>query len=1081
MNGYCTIARFAAVLIAIACSTFQAQAQSAITATPAALAFYHQTATPAPAAQSIQVTAPVGQTVSVSYTTITGSQWLFATPASGAGSFTVQVFALAIQTTGTFNGTVTLTSPTATPVTIPVTYTVSNNPLLTVQPTVLSFTYSLNGALPAAQTLSIGTSDGSQVGFAASSDMSWLLVGSQSGTTPAALSISVNVSNLAAGTYVGNVTVVAALGNSPIRVPVTLRITDEKRLSVSPTSLLFVHQLSSGVTPLPKSLTVTSTGALLPYTVAVQTANSIPWLSVTPQAGATPGILSVSVTPGTLGAGDYQGSLQITSTDATNSPQTVSVTLRITTDPVLSAEPGALSFNFQTGGSPPSPRVFVLSNTGNPLSVNITTTGGTWLTAAPSSIQSPVAVMVSVNPLGLNPGTYNGAVQVTQAGNTANTISVPVTLTVSATPLLSADRDALVFYAQTPGAAPAAKSFTVTSTGAAFNYTAAASVGASWLSVTQGGPATGTSVSVSVNQANLTSGVYTAFIVLTPAILGTPAVTIPVTLQVGAGAMLSVDQAPLLFTYNIGSAQRPANQTIAIRSTGVAFNFAAAGSTSSGGPWLIINPASGSTGSDVTVAVDIGLSAGIYTGLVTISSPGIPNSPQYVPVLLHVTSTASLVVTPSTTLTFTQTAGAAPPAAQTIRVSSTGTPLNATVAVSVLGGGNWLSVDRTTGLTPFDIAVSVNGSAVPVGNYAGSVTIAAVGALNSPQIVPVTMNVVRPTVPLTAAPASLTFNAQLPGTQPPTQSVQVTAPSPVNIRATTTTTWLTATPQTGTTPATLVVGVTLTGLAAGNYRGELVIESAEASNSPVRVPVTLNVTAIPIGQVSAFTNSASGLPGGAVPGLIATIWGTNLGPPDGVTASPEGGRFPKTLGNVRVLFDGLEAPLWYVSASQINLIVPYAVSGRFSTKVEVEYRGVKSNILELRVNETGPGIYSANNTGRGQGAILNQNNTVNVPANPADKNTVVQIYATGEGQTNPPGEDGLIITTNLKRPLRDVRVRIGGIDTVVEYAGSAPGYVSGALQVNARIPANVASGPEVPVELIIGGIPSQPGITVAVR
>ena len=1081
MNQYRKIFCLTAVFIALAAWTTPLSAQSSIVAAPSALAFYHQTGTPDPAAQLVQVTAPAGQTVNVSFATTSGL-WLFATPSSGSGTFTVQVFALRIPNTGTFNGTVTLSSTATTPVTIPVTYTVSNNPLLTVLPVALAFSYSLNAAVPTPQSVAVGTTGAAQVGFSASADMPWLSVRPLSDTTPASLSVSVNVANLAVGTYIGNVTVLASgVDNPVVRVQVALRISDEKRLVVSPSSLQFVHQAGSSATPVPKTLTVTSTGALLPYTVTTQTTTNPSWLTVTPVSGTTPGILSVSVTPGTLGTGDWQGTIRIESTDATNSPQIVNVTLRVTTDPVFSAEPAALSFNYQTGGATPSPRVFVLSNTGASLSVNVTTSGGSWLTAAPSSTQSPVAVLVSVNPLGVQPGTYSGAVVVTQSGNQANSISVPVTLTVSATPLLSADRDELVFYAQTGGAAPVAKSFTVSSTGAAFNYTAAASVGANWLSVTQSGPATGTSVSATVNPGSLPAGVYSAFITLTPAIQATPVVNLPVTLHVGATAQLSVDQAPLLFTYNIGSGQRPANQLIAVRSTGVAFNFAAAGSTSTGGGWLAINPASGSTGENITVGVDIGLGAGIYTGLVTVASPGIPNSPQYVPVLLHVTSTAALVVTPSTALTFTQTAGASPPAAQTVRVSSTGSPLNVTVAVSVLGGGNWLSADRTSGLTPFDIAVSVNGSALPTGSYAGSVTITSAGATNSPQIIPVTMNVVRATVPLTAAPASLTFNAQLPGTTPGTQGIQVTAPSSISIRASATTNWLTVTPQTGTTPATLVVGVVLTGLAAGNYRGEVVIESADASNSPLRVPVTLNLTAVPIGQISAFTNSASGLPSAGVPGLIATLWGTNLGPTDGVTARPQGGRFPTTVAEVRVLFDGLAAPLWYVSAAQINLIVPYAVSGRFSTRVEVEYRGVKSNVLELRVNETGPGIYSANNTGRGQGAILNQNNTVNVPANPADKDSIIQIYATGEGQTNPPGEDGVVITTNLKKPLRDVRVRIGGVEAVVEYAGSAPGYVSGALQVNARIPDSVASGPDVPLELTIGGAPSQPGITVAVR
>ena len=106
---------------------------------------------------------------------------------------------------------------------------------------------------------------------------------------------------------------------------------------------------------------------------------------------------------------------------------------------------------------------------------------------------------------------------------------------------------------------------------------------------------------------------------------------------------------------------------------------------------------------------------------------------------------------------------------------------------------------------------------------------------------------------------------------------------------------------------------------------------------------------------------------------------------------------------------------------------------------------------------------------------------MNSPVFPAPRGSVVSIYGTGEGQTNPGGQDGRIITTDLRSPRAAVSVKIGGVPAQVKYAGSAPGLVSGVLQVNVEVPANIPPGGQVPIELTIGGIASQSGVTLAVR
>jgi uncharacterized protein (TIGR03437 family) len=71
--------------------------------------------------------------------------------------------------------------------------------------------------------------------------------------------------------------------------------------------------------------------------------------------------------------------------------------------------------------------------------------------------------------------------------------------------------------------------------------------------------------------------------------------------------------------------------------------------------------------------------------------------------------------------------------------------------------------------------------------------------------------------------------------------------------------------------------------------------------------------------------------------------------------------------------------------------------------------------------------------------------------------------------------------SELKRPLAQVRVRIGGQEVTPLYAGSAPFFVSGCMQINVPVPENIAPGNAVPVELIIGGVSSGTAVTMAVR
>jgi uncharacterized protein (TIGR03437 family) len=161
------------------------------------------------------------------------------------------------------------------------------------------------------------------------------------------------------------------------------------------------------------------------------------------------------------------------------------------------------------------------------------------------------------------------------------------------------------------------------------------------------------------------------------------------------------------------------------------------------------------------------------------------------------------------------------------------------------------------------------------------------------------------------------------------------------------------------------------------------------------------------------------------------------------------------------------------SATQTNVIVPYEAAGKPSVMVAVEFEGRSSNTITLPVIASAPGLFTIDASGPGQAAALNQDS--------ADVGSIVVLFGTGEGQTDPAGQDGVLAAQTYPKPLLPVSVTIGGKNAEVLYAGAAPGFVAGVLQINAQLAADVAPSLNVPVEVKIGDQTSRSGVTLAIR
>ena len=232
-------------------------------------------------------------------------------------------------------------------------------------------------------------------------------------------------------------------------------------------------------------------------------------------------------------------------------------------------------------------------------------------------------------------------------------------------------------------------------------------------------------------------------------------------------------------------------------------------------------------------------------------------------------------------------------------------------------------------------------------------------------------------------------------------------------------------------------------------------------------------------QSSGVLNAASLLPGPVAPGQLVRLAGSAIGP--ATVEKPTVAPSSTALTGTAVLFDGMPAPLISAALNQIDIAVPYGVAGKSVTQMEVMSGGQVIAGLGLPVVEAVPGIFTVDSSGTGQGAILNQDSTVNSVSNPALKGSTVVLFATGAGQTNPPGMDGQVARLVLPKPVLPVSVRIGGIDAEILYAGAAPNFVAGVLLATCRIPMTVTSGQAVPVVLKVRTASSQPGVTMAIR
>jgi trimeric autotransporter adhesin len=307
-------------------------------------------------------------------------------------------------------------------------------------PHLLLFTAVSEGAAPAAQGLNL-SSNVADLGFSASTNMSWLSVSPSNGGVPAVLQVTADPTGLAPGTYQGFVQIVTPSANiAPADVPVTFTVAAAPvaALGIDTQNISFAATQGSGA--LTQQLHVLDTGGgSLSFTSNATTASGGSWLTISPAADtatpSSPASLTVTATPGSLTPGTYSGMIAITGAGSTiDVPVALSVSAPTA---VILVSQSAFSFTAVAQGGVPLPGSFGILNIGQgTMSWNAAATtlsGGNWLQISPSTgtVQQPFLdvslVNVSIDPSNLAAGTYYGQIQVSAvAANTPQVITVIV-------------------------------------------------------------------------------------------------------------------------------------------------------------------------------------------------------------------------------------------------------------------------------------------------------------------------------------------------------------------------------------------------------------------------------------------------------------------------------------------------------------------------------------------------------------------------------------------------------------------------------------------------------------------------------
>jgi len=243
----------------------------------------------------------------------------------------------------------------------------------------------------------------------------------------------------------------------------------------------------------------------------------------------------------------------------------------------------------------------------------------------------------------------------------------------------------------------------------------------------------------------------------------------------------------------------------------------------------------------------------------------------------------------------------------------------------------------------------------------------------------------------------------------------------------------------------------------------------DGANNRVRI-VYESLIGIPSLGANSTVNAASLAQGAIAPGTIISISGANFAvSPLSASSLP----LPTILGNTSVTFNGVPAPLFSVSASQIYAQAPFNLPDGVAASIQVSQGNALSAAQTVNVAAASPGIFIVDQASSAAAVLHAADYSLVTSSSPARPGEYLLIYCTGLGAVETSVASGAMapsvppdLTVNAPT------VNIARLSATVTYAGLAPDFV-GLYQINVQAPANLPTGNQ-PVQIVtFGGVVSN--------
>lgn len=780
--------------------------------------------------------------------------------------------------------------------------------------------------------------------------------------------------------------------------------------------------------------------------------------------------------------------------------------------PTIQVSTSSLAFSAPSGGAPVTQSFSVFSDqiAGLEFSVRISP-GASWLTLEPGPYASPRLLTLTANPARLAPNQrYSATLTITPAAATPTTLVVNVTFDVgpSRAPQLNLSTNDVSFTLPRIAAPQSSRVQISNAGGQVLNYSVDQTPSA-WLKAesdtNQASPGAPATLTVTANPAGLDPGVYAATLTVRS---NGGAAAIRVVMSVSnLPQTILLSQTGLSFTAVANGGIVPP-QTVGVINGGAgSMRWTASATTTAGGNWLAVSPATGesvagATAPQVTVSVRPlpSMQPGTYYGTIRVAAPDSANKSRLLTVFLKLLAPGTPVaaVVQPAELVFRTTPENGVPGSQVLEIYGINATAKTFKAVRSSGNFNVFPLPGSGTLDPQKptrVLVQPAGE-FPAGTYSGAITFQFNDGRNgSVQVVKLTVI----SAPATATPnvATRAKIGAAAGSEPCpieslrvsvdslTQSFAVSAGWPVGLRVKVFDNCNTPLGIGGGTvvakfPGTGDSDVSLTPLgdgiwhgtwkprrqsgnvqlkieaSSGSVSGETILggQSADAEEQPTIAkdsivnyysPRTSGMNAIsPGGFLSIYRPESSSV-------RLADFYEERKAP---FKVDP--------LGNSQVLFDLTPAPLQYASQDRINVLVPYSVSQYTNTQVRLQRGEALSLPVEFAVAVAQPVVYQLDGTTYAYNARTEAPISPSAPARPGD---ILTLYVIGLGVSDQTLPDGSISPASPPASVPGVSVNLGDKPASIDFAGMTPTWV-GLYQINFTVPEGV-SGAAVPLTISI--------------